>query len=515
MKLIPDSVWSRALVCLSVLIIIAVAGVSWLIATRDAREYSHVVFQEHCSSCHGSGLAGTATGPGLLGDSLKFGDDETALLLSISGSIAAHNAVVLPEDDEKETVRALALYILERRQQYPPIVDSYLHTPEGQSLDSEHYRFKLEKFSALASRPYAIAPLPDGRILVSEKERGLTVIDKSGQAQTLIKGTPPAYKKFMGVQGSHVGWGQFLDVALHPDYARNGWIYLSFGDRCRFDCFSLVPQSMVKVVRARLNGSEWTDEELIWSVDRKYYTMVPDGVAGGRLGFDKDAYLYITVGGKAAYKHLHDMNTPYGKVHRVKDDGMIPEDNPFWISPEDREGGSTRHTVWSYGHRTQQGLEGHPLTGEIWNAEMGPRGGDEINKILGGENYGWPLYTNGLNYNSKEISIGEDLGLDFPIEATQLPIVDFTPAPAVSNITFYTGDVFPNWKYDLLVGSLKAMSLYRLRIENDKLIEKERLVPRLGRIRDVATGADGLIYIAVEHGDVGSIFRIAPLNASM
>ena len=141
---------------------------------------------------------------------------------------------------------------------------------------------------------------------------------------------------------------------------------------------------------------------------------------------------------------------------------------------------------------------------------MGPRGGDEINQILGGKNYGWPLYTNGLNYNGEEITIGKDLGLNFPIEDTVLPIVDFTPAPAVSNFTFHAGAAFSRWNNDLLVGSLKAGTLYRVRIENARAVEVEKLISNFGRIRDVKMGPNGSVYLALEHNETGSIWRLTP-----
>jgi glucose/arabinose dehydrogenase len=168
------------------------------------------------------------------------------------------------------------------------------------------------------------------------------------------------------------------------------------------------------------------------------------------------------------------------------------------------------HTVWSYGHRTGQGLDAHPVTGDIWNTEMGPRGGDEVNRIVKGRNYGWPLYTNGLDYNGEEVAIGKDLGLNFPISKTVRPVVDFTPAPAISNFTFHNGSLFPAWKHDLLVGSLKAATLYRLRIEGNRLVEQEKLITGFGRIRDVAMGGNGVVYIALEHKEAGSVWRIVP-----
>ncbi len=504
--------WRRkALLALLVIAVFASTWGYWFVTTREAREFSRVTYAEHCAGCHGDKLQGTARGSNLMAESLKYGDDTASLVRNIDGGLAAHETLNLPLDIPENTVKALALFISERRQQYPTIPDSYEHYFSGRRVDSRYHRFRVELFSELASRPYSIAPLPDGRILVSEKVRGLSIVAPDGSQGDLIDGAPTAYAELLDLRGSYVGWGHLLEVALHPDYAVNGWIYLSYGDRCQLDCASPVPQSMVKVVRGRIRDGRWVDEQVIWSVHEDYYTVVPDAVAGGRLGFDRDGHLYITVGGKAAYKHLHDMNTPYGKIHRVRDDGTVPADNPFWEPADRRAASSTRHTVWSYGHRTTQGLEGHPVSGAIWSSEMGPRGGDEINRIIGGENYGWPLYTNGLDYDSTEIDIGEDLGLDFPIEDTQLPVVDFTPAPALSNLTFHRGDRFPAWQDDMLVGSLKALSVYRLRFDdNGAPVEQETLVTGLGRVRDIEMGADGLVYIALEHSETGSIVRLVP-----
>lgn len=482
----------------------------WFMTTRDSREYSHVTYMEHCAGCHGDHLQGTAQGSNLLTPTVPFITDVSDIVESLSGKIQGHEKIGFLEDLPNTRAKALALYIAERREEYPSIPESYVHSFVEQTVVSQHHRLNVEKYSDLIARPYSIAPLPDGRILVSEKTRGLSVVDRNGKQSNVVPGAPPAHEKLLSVQGSYVGWGHYFEVALHPDYASNGWIYLSFADRCQLDCNSALPQSMIKVIRGRIKNGEWVDEQVIWSVHHDYYTIVPDAVAGGRLAFDKEGYLYISIGGKASYKNLHIMDTPYGKVHRVRDDGSVPQDNPFWVPSEAREHSSTRHTVWSFGHRTIQGLEGHPVNGEIWGAEMGPRGGDEINKILRGENYGWPLYTGGIDYDSTEISIGKDLGLDFSIEDTVLPIVDFAPAPALSNLTFHRGSRFPEWNNDILVGSLKALSLYRLRIENDVLVEKEKLVSELGRIRDIEMGADGLVYIAIEHGDTGSIVRLVP-----
>lgn len=498
---------------ISIIVLIAVLAASmfgyWWWATRDAREVSQLTYTQSCASCHGDNLRGTSAGSDLLAEALVYGDSTVELMRSIT-ELNIHQPINWPQSGPKAIVKSMALFVSERRQSYPAISSSYYHSFKPQTFESRHHRFRMEHYASLASRPYSIAPLPDGRLLVNEKTRGLSVVSGDGRQVDPVTAAPLAYDDFLVVEGASVGWGQMLDVELHPDYQNNGWIYIAYSDRCQWDCWSVMPQTMVKVVRGRLKDNAWVDQETIWSVHRKYYTLVPDGVAGGRLAFDQQGYLYITVGGKAHYKHLHNMNTPYGKVHRVKDDGSIPRDNPFWAPEGKYAPSSARNTVWTYGHRTAQGLTSHPLTGEIWEAEMGPRGGDEINKLIAGENYGWPLYTNGLDYDSEEVSIGTDLGLSFPLEDTQLPTVDFTPAPALSNLTFHQGNQFPGWQNDILVGSLKAMSLYRVRVAAGKWEETERLASELGRIRDVEMGADGLVYLAIEHGNAGSILRLVP-----
>lgn len=484
----------------------------WYVSTTDSREPSFVAWNENCASCHGSALEGTEAGSKLVGQKLKSGDTLEELVTVIGQGVPGTTMEAWREKLSPQEVKLLAIYISEQRQKFPTTSISYTMEPEqNRTIKSQHHDFRLERVTKLQSRPYSIAPMSDGKILVAEKVRGLSVVDQQGRQSSLIAGTPELWGVTIGASGGWFNLGTVLDVELHPDYDENGWIYLSHTDQCAWMCGWVVPGTMVRVVRGRIKDGAWADQEVIWSVHKDHYTPVPDAVAAGRLAFDRNGYLYISIGGKNVYGKLHDLNTPFGKIHRVQDDGTVPRDNPFWAAPEDRDEASTIHTVWSYGHRTGQGLDGHPANGEIWNTEMGPRGGDEINHILGGENYGWPLYTNGLDYSGEEVAIGKDLGLDFPIEDTVLPIVDFTPAPAISNFTFHFGSEFPDWNDDLLVGTLKASTLYRVRVQDGKLIEQEKLITDFGRIRDVAMGADGYVYIALEHNETGSIWRLVPV----
>lgn len=482
--------------------------------TRDSREPSYVAWNEHCASCHGTALEGTDLGPALVENNLKHGDTAPELMAVIGAGVSNTTMEGWNDELSPELIKGLALFISERRQRFPSTAASYANAPQdNRYIQSIHHDFRLERIATLESRPYSLAHMPNGNILIAEKTRGLSLVDPEGNQSPLITDTPPVWDTLLTVEGTWLNYGIVLDVELHPEFEDNGWIYLSHTDRCQLSCGWVVPATMVRVVRGRIREGRWVDQEVIWSVHKDHYTPVPDAVAAGRLAFDRRGHLFVSIGGKNTYDKLHQLDTPFGKIHRVRDDGSIPEDNPFWVAANERSESSTIHTVWSYGHRTGQGLDAHPDTGEVWNTEMGPRGGDEVNKIMAGENYGWPLYTNGLDYNGEEVAIGKDLGLDFPIEDTVLPVVDFTPAPAISNFTIHEGSQFPAWKNDLLVGSLKASSLYRLRIENDKLVEQELLIADFGRIRDVEMGNDGFVYIVLEHNDNGSLWRLVPGNS--
>jgi glucose/arabinose dehydrogenase len=247
-----------------------------------------------------------------------------------------------------------------------------------------------------------------------------------------------------------------------------------------------------------------------WGACPDLYTVVPDNVSAGRLAFDHEGHVYVSIGGKASYDWVQWLDKPTGKIHRVRDDGSLPADNPFAPNEET----STAHTVWSYGHRTPQGLATHPVAGEIWGTEMGPRGGDEVNLIVRGGNYGWPMFTHGLDYNGEPVTIGQDLGLELKLQDTLQSVVDFTPAPAISSFEFYRGTAFPAWENDLIVGSLRARTLYRLRIEDGQRVDEEKLLTGLARIRDVEIGADGFVYLLLEHGELGTIVRLVPSDAS-
>ncbi|MDX1736068.1 MAG: PQQ-dependent sugar dehydrogenase, partial [Halioglobus sp.] len=354
--------------------------------------------------------------------------------------------------------------------------------------------------------PFSIQPLPDGRILVSEKMRGLRIVGTDGSLSELVSGTPEVFDD--SIEAVLVwGHGWLLDIALHPDYRDNGWIYLHHTERCA-DCW-FPEKSFNRVVRGRIRDGLWVDEEEIWFPGPDYYSMVPDVGAGGRLAFDDQHFLYISVGikGSSNFDGVQDLQKPWGKIHRVHDDGRIPDDNPY--AGRDDAWPST----WTYGHRSPQGLEFNPFTRTMWSTEMGPRGGDELNRLLPGRNYGWPLYSLGLNYDGTQVNYGEWLDITFELHDIEQPVVDFTPAPAVSSFIFYDAGQFPGWRGNALVTSLKASELYRVVLDGAGQLERyEVLLKRLARIRDIETGPDGNVYLLLEHKGGGQILRLVPVE---
>ncbi|MCP5059969.1 MAG: glucose sorbosone dehydrogenase [bacterium] len=491
-----------AVVATTIALACAGGGVVFLAVLSGEDPFTRV-YAEQCSACHGDNLEGLALGPPLVGRELKHGDSVDDIAASISRGFPAGGMPAGADTLDAAQIRALAILIVERRSGFDPTdfkVTSPLEIPEG-TIRSESHDFRLEVVaSGLHPRPFSIAPLPDGRILVTEKSRGLSIISEAGEQSALIEGTPPAHGDgFAMPDGLVYGHGWMLDVALHPDFENNGWIYLQFGDRCD-GCET----SMNKLVRARIENGRWVDEQTVWQAAPASYTASPDIGAGGRVTFDDQGYVFVSVGIKGNSNHhgIQDLGLPYGKIHRVHDDGRVPSDNPF-VDVE-----NALPTTWTYGHRNPQGLEFDPVTGRLWSTEMGPRGGDELNLLRPGRNYGWPLTSKGLNYDGTAVEYGKQLGIELDLDAIESPVLDMTPAPAISSFVIYRGREFPEWENDLIAGSLKATALYRWVIEEGEVVHRETLLDGLARIRDVEIGPDGAIVLLLEHRSGGQIVRM-------
>ncbi len=329
------------------------------------------------------------------------------------------------------------------------------------------------------SIPWGIAFLPDNSMLINEKE-GKLIHFKNGK-KMLIEGLPAIYNR---------GQGGLLDVVLHPDYKNNGWIYFSYAS----------PEGEEKggntaIMRAKLDNNKLVEQQVLY----KATPNTTKGVHfGSRIVFDADGYLYFTIGERGEeFVNPQDITRDGGKVYRLHDDGTIPSDNPFVNEP------NAKKAIYTYGNRNPQGMVIHPDTGEIWTHEHGPQGGDEINIIKAGRNYGWPKITYGINYSGTKITDNTALpGMEQPLHY-------WVPSIAPSGMAFITSDNYGDWKGNLLVGSLKFQYLDKCVIENGKVIKEERLLDGLGRVRTVVEGPDGYIYVGVEN--VG-IVKLLPKN---
>ena len=248
------------------------------------------------------------------------------------------------------------------------------------------------------------------------------------------------------------------------------------------------------------------DQQPVWRTDYENYTGMVDMAAGGRIAFDGKGHVFLSIGikGMGESVGVQDLRLPYGKILRLNDDGSIPADNPFLNTP------GAVPAIWTYGHRSPEGLEFDRKTGRLWGTEMGQRGGDEVNLLQPGKNYGWPLTSKGLRYEGIPVEYGKELGITFDMNDIVQPVVDLTPAPAVSSFVIYDGAAFGKWRGNLLVGTLKGTDLYRMVLKGDKVVHRETLLTGLGRIRDVATGGDGNVYLLLEHQSGSRIVRLVP-----
>jgi aldose sugar dehydrogenase len=317
--------------------------------------------------------------------------------------------------------------------------------------------------------------------MVTERPGRLRVVTAKGEVSDPVSGLPEVFG---------LGQGGLLDVILHPDHASNGWIYMSYARPADAG-------HRTAVLRARLVETALRDVETI------FVAKNPNSGGrhfGSRLAFGRDGKLYVSVGERGSPDQAQNLSNHNGTVLRLNDDGSIPADNPFI----DRKGALP--STFTYGHRNPQGMAVHPDRGEIWVHEHGPKGGDEVNLLKAGANFGWPLVTFGRSYAG--FSIGE--GSSKPGLAA--PLHHWTPSIAPSGMTFYTGDAFPAWRGNLFVGSLKFRYLARMVLDGTRVVSEERLLEdQFGRVRDVRQGPDGLIYLLSDEND-GQLVRLQPAS---
>lgn len=449
------------------------------LASAGYAENAEKLYRSFCSSCHGSEMQG-AMGPSLVDEQWLHGASDDEITSVIKNGVPKKGMPAWKKSLTDAQIRALVILMRERSYEQSassqPEPNSGIYTAAGHS-------FSLKRVAQLPGQIWSMDFMPDGKMIVSQRDGQLWLVE-DGRISGPIKDTPQVW---------HKGQGGLLEVALHPQYKQNDWIYLTLSDPDG-------DKAMTKLVRGKIKEGRWQNQQEIYASPSPFYS--PQGVHfGSRIAFIGDD-LYFTVGDRGQRDLAQDLAYPYGKIHRLKFDGSIPQDNPF-VGQK-----NAIASIWSYGHRNPQGIAVHPISGDLWAAEHGPRGGDEINPIDKGRNYGWPVITYGMNYDGTAMT---DKTHQKDMEQ---PVHYWVPSIAVSEIDFYTGDRFPLWHNHMLVGSLAKQELRLLTINGRSVISDQLLLNNLGRIRDLANGPDGYPYIVLNN-QRGEIYRLEPVNIAL
>lgn len=429
------------------------------------------IFAQYCASCHGADLRG-GNAQSLVDGVWQFGDGEGYVRRNIQFGIPHLGMPSYEASLSNDQIKLLVDYLYEEQSR------AGIEKPDPPAiLESIHYTINTEIWVDGLDIPWAITFLNRDTALLTERPGALRVVVKGELMDKPVKGTPEVL---------HEGQGGLMDVNTDPSYSHNGWIYLSYSHAIEAPEGETGIPAMTRIVRGRIRDMRWVDEELVYEAPRETYRTTRYHY-GNRIVFDKKGYLYFSIGDRGAQDMAQDPKKPNGKIHRIYPDGSIPDDNPFI--------GSGLSSLYTLGNRNPQGISIHPETDEVWAAEHGPLGGDELNLIRKGVNYGWPVITYGSNYNGTPIT---DITRK---EGYAQPSLYWKPSTAVCGIEFYQGEAFPKWNNKLLVGALKFEDVRLLDIEEDRVMHQEVILKNYGRVRDIGIDPDGSVYVVVNKPD--------------
>lgn len=439
------------------------------------------MYADTCASCHGEKMTG-GEAPNLVDDEWLHGGTDADIARTIHDGVPGNGMPAFGALMNGEQIRAMVIYIREVHDQTvnaglrpltPPALPSH--------FDSERQSFNVEVVIDGLDYPWGMVFLPDGRLLVSQRPGTLCILDGSTMGAP-ITGLPPVWVKLDG---------GLLDLALDPNFKKNGWIYLAFTENGG----STPIASTARIIRGKLRDGALVEQQDVFKATPENY-WEDNSHYGVRLLFDQRGHLYFSLGDRGRRQLAQDLSSPYGKLHRVMDDGSIPKDNPFVHQH------GAFPSIWTYGNRNQQGLAFDPATGLLWSTEHGERGGDELNVMHKGHNYGWPVITYGMNYDGTPItSLTAKQGMD-------QPVVQWTPSIAPGSILFYSGKRFARWKNSLFIASLAGQQLLRYEVKGEQVVHQEVIWRGYGRIRTLREAPDGSIYVAMERP--GKIVRLVP-----
>jgi len=432
-------------------------------------------YQDYCGGCHGEKM------DAFVDRKWKHGTSEQDLFKAIKVGYPDEGMPGFDTTFTDEEIKDLVDYMItgiKNVKRYEPT-----EAIRSNIFKTEKLTVRLDTMAKGFNIGWGFVFLPGGDILLTEKDGRLFRVSKNKQLQP-IEGVPEVAAE---------GQGGLLDVILHPGFKNNSVVYLSYSKPKKVNDTLLYTTAVTRAVLKNntLTGQKIIFEALPYARTKHHY--------GSRMAFGKNGYLYITVGDRGTEKQFPQNVTFFpGKTHRIKEDGSIPADNPFVKTP------GAVPSVYSYGHRNQQGMAVHPKTGEVWTHEHGPRGGDEINILQKGKNYGWPVISYGINYN------GTVLTKISAMEGMEQPLLYWIPSIGPSGMAFVKGNKYKGWEGNLLVGSLRFKYLNRCEIKGNKVVKEELLFKNIGRLRDVRMAPDGYIYISVENP--GVLLRLTPVK---
>ncbi len=471
-----------------ILLVVTLAFASANPASAQRPRAHERLYAEHCATCHGVDGAG-GLGLSLVDDIWTHGADDASIARIIANGAAEGAMPAYREVLTDEQIRSLVVVIRELRDR--PRFDAAKLEAAGTNgrYSSRLADFTLTEVYATEGILWGLDFLPDDNMILSSRSGRIVVTD--GQQETVIQGTPAVHDE------GDIG---LLDLRLHPDYKNNGWVYVAAN--VDGDPHTDERRAMTEIIRARIRNGQWVDEERIFQARPEHRAMGRQRL-GSRFLFH-DGYLYFSIGdGGPQDQPSQDLTAPIGKTYRIHDDGRIPSDNPF----AGHENPDVYEAIWTYGNRNVQGFAIQPETGLLFAAEHGPRGGDELNILKPGANYGWPLVTYGVHYNGQPISAVQQK------EGIEDVVLHWTPSIAVCDIHFYDGNAFPAWHGDLLVTALGREHLRRLRFDGTTVTEQELLISDIGRIRTISTDQNGTLHLVTNHrgeNPRSQVYRMEP-----
>ena len=444
------------------------------------------IYNTYCAGCHGDRMQGSVASA-LIKSKWSYGNDRNSIIKTITNGIPSTNMISWKDALSPKEIQAVTDYILQA-QKSPGTIKS---VDKPQTVDTKMYTLKVENFITQGlDAPWSIEFVDANRVLVTGKKGDLYWIVNGKVDKQKISGLPKSY--------AHNMFGGMMDLALDPQYTRNGWIYIALSDNPTHSTDSMAA-GMTKVVRGKLRGHQWVEEQTLFQVHDS--VLVSGGMRwGSRLLFDKQGYLYFSIGDmQQAIQSGNNPQLPWraeGKIYRINSDGSIPADNPYYGKKD------ALQAVYTWGTRNVQGIAQHPVTGQIFFTDHGPQGGDELNVLKSGANYGWPIITYGVNYNGSVITDQTQKA------GMEQPLTYWTPSIAVCAAEFVTGNLYTKWQNNLLITALKFEELRRLVIDGDRVVDQEILLKGYGRVRDVKIGPDGALYVLTNSPD--ALLRIVP-----